>query len=62
MHKVKLLYGIGYGTSGTGQVLPISNKFLAIFVKGSATIGPSKVIIMDDYTRTQIKAINIIDT
>ena len=47
MHKLKLLYGIGYVTTGIRQGFPIANKFLALFGKGSATMGPEQVIMLD---------------
>ena len=60
-HKVKLLYGIGYRTAAIGQVLSIAKKVLALFGKGSATMGPAQVIMLDDSIRTRIRAINPTD-
>ena len=46
--KVKLLYGLGYRTSGIGQVSPIAKKFLALFCKGSSTVVPAQVIMVEN--------------
>ena len=46
-HKVKLLYGLGYGTTGIVQVLTIGKEVIELFCKGSATMGPSQVIMLD---------------
>ena len=61
MHKLKLLYGIGYVTTGIRQGFPIANKFLALFGKGSATMGPEQVIMLDYSICTHIWAINPTD-
>ena len=50
-HKVKLLYGICYVTTGIGKVSPVSKKFLALFYEGSSTMDPAQVIIMENSTR-----------
>ena len=47
-HTVKILYELGYGKSGIGQVLPIDKKVLALFGKGSATMVSEQVIMLDD--------------
>ena len=53
-NKVKLLYGIGYGTARIVHVSPIAKKVLTLFGKGSATMVPKKKIKLDDSIRTHI--------
>ena len=58
-HKAKILYGLCYRNSGIVQFLPITKKFLALFVEGSATMGPAQVIMLDDSIRAHNRAINL---
>ena len=51
-HKVKVIYGMGYGTQGVGPGSPIANKFLALFGEGGHNIGLPPVLIFDVNVRT----------
>ena len=48
-HKIKILYGLDYGTSGiASQVSPIVGEhLLALFGEGSTIMGPAQVISLN---------------
>ena len=60
-HKIKILYGLGYGTSGIGQVSPIAKRLLALFGEGSAIMGPAQVISLDPAIRADARILNLTD-
>ena len=60
-HKIKILYGLGYGTSGIGQVSPIAKRLLALFGEGSAIMGPAQVISLDPAIRAEARVLNLTD-
>ena len=51
-HKVKLLYGLGIGTSRIGQVSPIANKLLTLYGEGGPLIGAPATLMFDASLRT----------
>ena len=61
--KVKLIYGLGYGTAGIGQTSPIDNKFVMLHGEGNNTdIGYPDVLMMNTNIRKQTDIINPSDT
>ena len=56
-HKVKVIYGMGYGTQGVGPGSPIANKFLALFGEGGKNIGLPPVLIFDVDVRTMAQVL-----
>ena len=60
-HKLKILYGLGFGTSGIGQVSPIAKRLLALFGEGSAIMGPAQVISLDPAIRAEARVLNLTD-
>jgi hypothetical protein len=60
-HKLKILFGLGYGTSGIGQVSPIAKRLLALFGEGSAIMGPAQVISLDPAIRAEARVLNLTD-
>ena len=58
-HKIKILYGLGYGTSGIGQVSPIAKRLLALFGEGSAIMGPAQVISLDPTIRAEARKLQV---
>ena len=57
--KVKVVYGLGYGTAGLGQTTPIDNKFIMLHGEGNNTdIGYPDVIMMNNNIRKQTEVLN----
>ena len=56
-HKVRVLYGLGFGTAGIGQRSPLANKLLAMYSEGG-TIGPPPVLVLDATIRTKLNIPN----
>ena len=54
---VRLIYGLGMGTSGIGQVSPVANKLLALFGEGSANSQP-QVIMFEPTLRLPENTLN----
>ena len=46
-HKVKVIYGLGIGTAGIEQILPIPGKLLALFGEGGGIMGPPQALLLD---------------
>ena len=46
-NKVKVIYGLGMGTTGIGHVLAVSAKLLALFGEGGGVQGPVQSIVLD---------------
>jgi len=51
--KVKVIYGMGRGTTQIGQVSPVANKMLALFGEGGANLGTPQVIVLPDDIRAK---------
>ena len=45
--KVKVIYGMGFGTAGIGQASPIQGKLLALYGEGGGILGPAQAIVLD---------------
>ena len=52
-NKVKVIYGLGMGTTEIGHVLAVSTKLLAIFGKGGGFPGPAQSIVLDAQLRVK---------
>ena len=46
-HNVKVVYGLGIGTAGIGQISPIAGKLLGLFVEGGGVLGPAQALLLD---------------
>jgi hypothetical protein len=53
-NKVKIIYGMGYGTNLIGQVSPVANKIMALFGEGGRDLGTPQVLVMDSSIRTKV--------
>ena len=60
-HKVKVIYGMGYGTQGVGPASPIATKILAMYGEGGNNIGSPPVLISDGAVRTMTKILTPTD-
>jgi len=58
-HKVKVVYGLGIGTSGIGQISPIAGKLLALFGEGGGIMGPAQALLLDTSVTTKVNIKNI---
>ena len=45
-HQVKVLFGLGAGSAGIGQVSPLQDKMLALTEKGNRQIGPPQPMVL----------------
>ena len=56
-HKVRIIYGFGYGTSGIGSVSPIADHILSLYGEGGAIGCPQMMMINDDFLK-EIEVLN----
>ena len=59
-HKVRVVYGLGFGTAGIGQQSPLANKILALYGEGGA-VGNPPVLLLDPSLRTKTRILNPTD-
>ena len=58
-NKVKVIYGLGIGTAGIGQVSAVAGKLLALFGEGGGALGPAQSIMLEATIRNQVEIKNI---
>jgi len=58
-NKVKLIYRLGVGTAGIGQVSAVAGKLLALFGEGGRALGPAQSIVLDATLRDHLEMKNI---
>ena len=58
-NKVKLIYGLGVGTAGIGQVSAVVGKLLALFGEGGGALGPAQSIMLDATIKDHLEMKNI---
>ena len=46
-HKVKVIYGLGIGMAGIGQISPIAGKLLALFGEGGGILGLAQALLLN---------------
>lgn len=59
--KVKVIYGMGFGTAGIGQASPIQGKLLALYSEGGGILGPAQAIVLDRTLRDTVRIKNLTD-
>ena len=59
--KVKVIYGMGFGTAGIGQASPIQGKLLALYGEGGGILGPAQAIVLDATLRDSVRMKNLTD-
>ena len=57
-HKVKLVYGLGLGTSRIGQVSPIAHKLLTLSGEGGPLLGTPTVMTFNQSIKTVQQVVN----
>ena len=45
--KFKLVYGMGFGTAGIGQVSTVAGQILTLYGKGEGALGPPQELVLD---------------
>ena len=58
-NKVKVIYGLGIGTAGIGQVSSVAGKLLALFGEGGGGLGPAQSIMLESTIRDRLEMKNI---
>ena len=57
-HRVRVLYGLGAGSSGIGQVSPLQDKLLALTGEGGGPLGPPQPMMLPPSLRRRRLVLN----
>lgn len=58
-NRVKLVYGLGFGTAGIGRVSSVAGKLLALTGEGGGEIGPAQTMVLDASLKVKVTMKNI---